>query len=137
MIDFVRMRELIREAPRRCYAVEAARARAYGSGVRLTGMPGGSSSGDKLERDAITIMEVEVAYLETLKELRVMQAELRPMIDRLEDAGERAVMRLRYLDGYSPDRIASSELVPMARMTVYRHLRRAEENIRRMQVGIE
>ena len=118
-------------------ALEAAKARAYGSSVQLTGMPGGSSSGDKLERDAIALMAVRDAYRETISELEQMRAELRPMIDHLDDSGERAVMRLRYMDGYSPETIAESALVPMARMTVYRHLRRGEEHIRQMQVGIE
>lgn len=129
LIDFERMRELIRQVPRQCFEIEKALSGAVGGTAGFDDMPRGSSKGDKLERDVIKLSEIRDAYIEAVCELERMRTDLRPMIATLDDPNERAVMRLRYLDGYSPDQIASDCNVGMARMTVYRYLRSAESKI--------
>lgn len=129
MIDFERMRELIRQVPRQCFEIQKALSAAVGGSPGFDDMPHGTSAGDKLERDVIKLTEIRDAYAEAVEELETMRRELRPHISDLDDPNERAVMRLRYLDGYSPDQIASDCNVGMARMTVYRYLRSAEAKI--------
>lgn len=134
MVDFLRMRQLIRVAPSYRFRVEKAESKAYGTSVQLSDMPkGGSIAGDKLARDVINIMQLKQAYQETLDELDSMKAELQPYIDNLSDPEEKAVMRLRYLYEHSPEVIADSELVPLARRSVYNYLRRGETKIKLMQ----
>ena len=134
MIDFLRMRKLIRQVPKAAFAVEQAEARATCGAITYSDMPKAQGAGDKLERDVITVMELRAAYLEIVVELERMKKELKPYIDDLANPEQKAVMRLRYLDGQSPEVIANSSIVPMSRMTVYRALRSGEDAIRQKLV---
>ena len=129
MIDFARMRELIRQVPRQCFEIQKALSAAVGGTAQISDMPRWSSSGDKLERDVISLSELRDAYAEAVDELERMRAELRPCINALDDPSERAVMRLRYMCGYSPEQIISSENLGLSRASVYRYLRSAEARI--------
>lgn len=134
MIDFVRMRLLIRQTKKAKFEVEKAQARATLSGVQYSSMPKGGNSGDKMQRDVITMTEVKDAYRQIINELASMQQELRPYVDSLDDVDQRAVMRLRYFGCHSPQTIAQSNMLNMSRMTVYRSLCKGEDAIKQMLV---
>lgn len=133
MFDFARMRALIKIVPKKLFDIEKAESAACRVTAELTDMPKSHNAGDRLALDAIMISELRAAYEESLQELDQMKRELSPLISKLPDAEERAVMRLRYICGHSPDSIADSELVPMSRATVYRYLRKSEQTIRQNQ----
>lgn len=137
MIDFIRMRKLIEQVPERWFAIERAHSRAEGLQTqKISDMPRVSGDmGDRLERDVIDLCDLYDAYAETLEELRGMKMELMPYIDKLTVPKERAVMRLRYLCGYSVRKIAEDENHGMPRTTVCRYLNSAETKIKKMQGG--
>lgn len=54
-----------------------------------------------------------------------MRQELQPMIDALEDPTAKALMRLRYMDGFTPGVIEKSSLFNMSRRGIYYKLREA------------
>lgn len=129
MIDLERMRYLMRKIPDLKWDVERRMANATRITSVLTGMPGGSGKNQKMEAAIIALVQVKKAYREAIAELDAMRQELTPLIDALEDPDEKAVMRLRYLDGHTPDEIA--QMVNRARSGVYMYLTRAERQIRR------
>lgn len=137
MIDFVRMRVLIRQIPKCCFDIERIRSRAEGTQSQvISDMPhGGGSAGDRMESDVIDLDEMQQAYEEAIAELKAMRAELRPYIARLDNAKEKGVMRLRYLYGYSPDDIAKDANINMPKTTVCRCLDIAECKIKKMESG--
>lgn len=137
MIDFERMRMLIRQVPKCCFAIEQARSRAEGTQSQvISDMPrGGGGRGDKMAMDVIDLDELESAWAEAVQELSAMRAELAPLIDRLDNAKERGVMRLRYMSGYSLDEIVRDTNLALPRTTVHRCLEIAEDKIKKMQAG--
>lgn len=137
MIDFLRMRVLIRQVPKCCFEIERLRSRAEGTQSQIiSDMPrGGSGRGDKMDRDVIDLDELESAWREAVEELQQMRDELAPLITQLDNAKERGVMRLRYMSGYTPDEIARDANIQMPRTTVHRCLEIAEEKINKMQSG--
>jgi DNA-directed RNA polymerase specialized sigma24 family protein len=58
-----------------------------------------------------------------------MQRELDPLIDNLDKPDDRAVMRLRYIECYSPEDIA--EAIHRTDRSVYYYLSRAEDQLAR------
>ena len=71
------------------------------------------ANAEKVADGAIQIDEVKRAYRETLGELEQMKRELDPLIDELENPDDRAVMRLRYIECYSPEDIAEGGETPL------------------------
>lgn len=138
MIDFRRMRWLIRKAGEAYNKWQEAEAAAVSIGSpRITDMPRSRDVGNPVERAVIKVEQVYDAYRETLQELQAMREELGPLIDELPDPDDKAIMRLRYMQGYSPEIIADSNLFPLGRRAVYNHLVHAEQviNCRRAQNG--
>lgn len=133
MVDFARMRTLLRIVPKACFELEQLMSSAVGGTTNLSDMPKGGSSGDKLERDVIRVAELREAYQEAFDELDAMKNELQPLLRKLKDEDVRAVMRLRYLVGYSPDEIDQDGRLPMSRATIYRMLRNGEQEVKKMQ----
>ena len=129
MVNLYRMRKLIRDTVKMRWKVERETAKATKITTVLTGMPRGSDSRNKVEDGAIRISDVMDAYREVLKELEAMKAELDPLIDGLENADDRAVMRLRYIECYSPEDIA--EAIHRTDRSVYYYLSRAEDQLAR------
>ena len=64
-----------------------------------------------------------------LSELHDMRVILDPLINELDNADDRAVMRLRYIKGYSPEDIA--EAIHRSDRSIYYYLSRAEDQIAR------
>ena len=129
MVNLFRMRMLMRYTIKARWKVEKEMARATKITTVLTGMPRGSGGHDQVADGAIQVDEVKKAYKETLGELEQMQRELDPLIDTLENPDDRAVMRLRYIECYSPEDIA--EAIHRTDRSVYYYLSRAEDQLAR------
>lgn len=126
-INLFRMRQLMRQIPRKLWQIEQERAKATKITTVLTGMPRASGNHSQVEDGAIKLAELEEAYAEALSELYGMRQLLEPLIDTLEDARLSATMRLRYIKGYSQDEIAES--IYVATRTVRRYLCQAEKEL--------
>ena len=90
-------------------------------------MPRGGGQHDQVADGAIKLAELKEEYSELIDELTAMREELKPLIDTLENIDLRVVMRLRYIKGYSPEKIADA--VTLADRTIYRYLVRAENEL--------
>jgi len=126
-INLFRMRQLMRQIPRKLWQIEQERAKATKITTVLTGMPRASGNHSQVEDGAIKLAELEEAYADALSELYGMRQMLEPLIDTLEDARLSATMRLRYIKGYSQDEIAES--IYVATRTVRRYLCQAEKEL--------
>lgn len=127
MINLYRMRQLMRQVPRKLWQIEQEEARATKITTVLTGMPRGGSGRNQVEEGAIKLAELKEAYAETLGELHYMRIELEPLISELDNTDDRAVMRLRYIQGFSPEDIAES--IHRTDRSIYYYLSRAENEI--------
>ena len=129
MINLYQMRQLMRRTIKIRWRIEQEMARATKITSTLTGMPRGGSNHNQTEASAITLTEIKEAYHETLDTLEQMQQALDPLIDTLDNPDDRAVMRLRYIRGYSPEDIA--EGIHRTDRSVYYYLSRAEDQLAR------
>lgn len=125
MIYLYRMRQLIRQTVKVEWRIEQEQARATKITTTITGMPRGGSQHDQVQDGAIRIAELKEAYREILSELEQMRTELDALISQMVDADDRAVMRLRYIKGWSPEDIA--EAIHRTDRSVYYYLSRAED----------
>jgi DNA-directed RNA polymerase specialized sigma24 family protein len=129
MINLYRMRQLLRQTVKVQWRIEQEEARATKITTVLTGMPRGGSQHDQVQDGAIKIAELKDAYREIMAEIEAAQAALDPLISQLKDADDRAVMRLRYIKGFSPEDIA--EAIHRSDRSVYYYLSRAEDQLAR------
>lgn len=129
MVNLYRMRKLIRDTVKVQWKVEQEQAKATKITTTITGMPRGGKKHNQVEDGAIRISDLKEAYREVVKELETMKAELDPLINTLDNADDRAVMRLRYIQGFSPEDIA--EAVHRSDRTIYYYLSRAEDQLAR------
>ena len=129
MINLFRMRQLLRPTVKVQWRIEQEEARATKITTVLTGMPRGGGQHDQVQDGAIRVAELRDAYREIMEELETAQAALDPLISELEDADDRAVMRLRYIKGFSPEDIA--EAIHRTDRSVYYYLSRAEDQLAR------
>lgn len=129
MINLFRMRQLLRQTVKVQWRIEQEEARATKITTVLTGMPRGGGQHDQVQDGAIRVAELRDAYREIMEELETAQAALDPLISKLEDADDRAVMRLRYIKGFSPEDIA--EAIHRTDRSVYYYLSRAEDQLAR------
>ena len=127
MINLFRMRKLIRDTVKLQWKVEQEEAKATKITATLTGMPRGSDNHSKVEDGAIRITDLKEAYDEVLNELTGMRTELEPLIGTLDKADDRAVMRLRYIKGFSPEDIADA--IHRTDRSIYYYLSRAEDQL--------
>jgi DNA-directed RNA polymerase specialized sigma24 family protein len=121
------MRQLMRQVPRKLWQIEQEKAKATKITTVLTGMPRGGSGKNQVEDGAIKLAELKEAFAEVTNELHYMQIELAPLISELENSDDRAVMRLRYIEGYSPEDIA--EAIHRTDRSIYYYLSRAENEL--------
>jgi DNA-directed RNA polymerase specialized sigma24 family protein len=129
MINLFRMRQLLRQTVKVQWRIEQEEARATKITTLLTGMPRGGGQHDQVQDGAIRVAELRDAYREIMEELETAQAALDPLISKLDDADDRAVMRLRYIKGFSPEDIA--EAIHRTDRSVYYYLSRAEDQLAR------
>ena len=126
-INLFQMRRLIRETVKVQWRMEQEQAKATKITTVLTGMPRASGNHSQVEDGAIRLVDLQEAYAEVLSDLHDMRAVLDPLIDELENADDRAVMRLRYIKGFSPEDIA--EAIHRSDRSIYYYLSRAENEI--------
>ena len=129
MVNLYQMRQLMRRTLKVQWKIEQEEARATKITTVITGMPHGGGGHDQVADGAINISEIKAAYREVLGELQQMRDELDPLISSLENADDRAVMRLRYINGFSPEDIA--EAIHRTDRSIYYYLSRAEDQLAR------
>ena len=129
MVNLYQMRQLMRRTLKVQWKIEQEEARATKITTVITGMPHGGGGHDQVADGAINISEIKAAYREVLGELQQMLDELDPLISSLENADDRAVMRLRYINGFSPEDIA--EAIHRTDRSIYYYLSRAEDQLAR------
>ena len=127
MADLRRMRQLMKRLPSILWEIEQKEANATRVTTNITGMPRGGSSANRTEDANIALIDVKDAYREALAELELLRTEMEPVISKLEDEDERGIMRMRYIHGYDPEKIAQAVLYHPR--TVYRKLKRAERKL--------
>ena len=128
-INLYRMRQLLRQTVKVQWRIEQEAAKATKITTVLTGMPRGGSQNNQVQDGAIRIAELRDAYREIMDEITSLQAALDPLISTLDNADDRAVMRLRYIKGFSPEDIA--EAIHRTDRSVYYYLSRAEDQLAR------
>lgn len=128
-INLYRMRQLLRQTVKVQWRIEQEAAKATKITTILTGMPRGGSQNNQVQDGAIRIAELRDAYREIMDEITSLQAALDPLISTLDNADDRAVMRLRYIKGFSPEDIA--EAIHRTDRSVYYYLSRAEDQLAR------
>ena len=126
-INLFQMRRLIRETVKVQWRLEQEQAKATKITTVLTGMPRASGNHSQVEDGAIRLTDLQEVYAEVLSDLHDMRDVLDPLIDELENADDRAVMRLRYIKGFSPEDIA--EAIHRSDRSIYYYLSRAENEI--------
>ena len=127
MVNLYRMRQLMRQVPRKLWQIEQEEAKATKITTVLTGMPRGGSGRNQVEEGPIKLAELKEAFAEVANELHYMQLELAPLISELDNSDDRAAMRLRYIEGYSPEDIA--EAIHRTDRSIYYYLSRAENEL--------
>lgn len=127
MVNLYRMRMLIRHMVKVQWKLEQEQARATKITTAITGMPRGGSQRDKVQDGAIKLTELKDVYSGVISELEQMRIELDPLIDTLDNADDRAVMRLRYIKGFSPEDIG--EAIHRTDRSIYYYLSRAENQL--------
>ena len=127
MIDFLRMRYLINKLPDILWDIEQKEANATRITSNITGMPRGGGGLNQSENAKLALIDAKDAYREALKELEEMRHELEQELLKLEDENERAIMRMRYIYGYSPGTIAQT--ISYHPRSVYRYLKSAERKL--------
>lgn len=130
MIDLRRMRQLMKRLPSMLWEIEQKEANATRVTVSITGMPHGGGGMNRQEDANVALIAVKDSYREALAELETMRKNLDPVLSLLTDEDERAIMRMRYIHGYDPERIAQAVLYHPR--TVYRKLKRAERKLMAM-----
>ena len=129
MVNLYRMRQEMRKTLKVQWKIEQEEAKATKTTTVITGMPHGGGGHDQVADGAINILDIKAAYREVLESLERMRKELDPLIDSLDNPDDRAVMRLRYIKGFSPEDIA--EAIHRTDRSIYYYLSRAEEQLAR------
>lgn len=127
MVNLYQMRQLMRRTLKVRWKIEQEEAKATKTTTVITGMPHGGGGHDQVADGAINILEIKAAYREVLDDLERMRNELDPLINALENPDDRAVMRLRYINGFSPEDIA--EAIHRTDRSIYCYLSRAEDQL--------
>ena len=106
MIDFVRMRELIRDEERLKWAVIRQEARATRITTTISDMPKGQPTNNR-EEVMIELAERRAAYHSLCEELKKRRAQLKPEIRRMKSRTQREIIRMRYMKGMSVNDISN------------------------------
>lgn len=131
MIDFVRMRQLMKTEERLHWAMERERAKAekMTASFSRNGGKGGEPS-SRVEDGAIALSVLKDEYKLVTEELEQQRKELQKYLRRLEDI-HRTVMKLRYMKGMSCRKIA--EKLNYSRDHVCHMVKGAEVEIEKAQ----
>ena len=125
--DLKRMRQLMKKLPSILWEIERKEANATRITSTITGMPRSGGGMNRTEEARIALIAVKDSYREAITELEKLRKDLEPNLMRLTDEDERAMMRMRYIHGYEPEKIAQA--VSYHPRTVYRKLKSAERKL--------
>lgn len=126
MIDFRKMRELMREEEHLRWSVEKQQARATKITADISDMPRGGQGMDR-EDVIIELATRREEHRAVEEELRKQRAELKTETRRLKNSVYRQVIRLRYMQGKKPGQIARD--LRYSERQIYRMLELAESKI--------
>ena len=133
MIDFGRMKELIRKEDHMKMAIARERAKAERITAALSndgGGGGGRSTSSRVEDGAVALTILQEEYKPIAEELEAQRKELKRYLRRLDDL-QRTCMRMRYIKGLSCARVA--EATYYSRDHIYHTITAAENRINEMQ----
>ena len=130
MISFTQMQNMIAIENRLLKLYGKKFERATNISPVLSGMPHGSAVKSKVESGAVDMAEVLEAYEEMYDKLRDAREELYTLIQSLENPDDIAVMRYRYIFGYSPSMIPIK--INLSERSVFYHLSAAEKALIKM-----
>lgn len=98
MIDFARMRELIRQEERLRWAIEKQTAKATKITASFSATGGGSGkTGSQVEEGAIMLAALKDEHSETERELQELQGQLKHAMKMIRNGVYRSAIGLRYL----------------------------------------
>ena len=140
MTNFERLRILIKQEERYRWAVEKqmAKANKMTSNISPAGKAGGSRPGSRVEESAMVLVSLREEYKEIAEELESARSELKESITRIRNPKarlEKTCLRMRYLQGMSIRKIASS--LNYTEDYLHRKMRDAEALILRIQKAQE
>ena len=131
MVDLKRMRVLMQRMPSILWEIEKKEANATRITSPITGMVYSSNGSNRQEEANIMLISVRDAYHEAFEELEALREQLKQLLPRLDDDTERAIIRLRYIYGYDPQKIAQA--ISYHPRTVLRKLSSAEAKLMQME----
>ena len=126
-VNFLKMRKLINRIPVAKFRVEKAKSAACKMTATLSSEPRSTVPRDRVADGAILIDAAREAYAALSGELGLMQEELRPYIDNLDDPLMRMCMQMRYMDGISAREIAYK--LNYSERRIYQMLKAAEGEV--------
>ena len=132
MIDFRRMRELMRTEERLHWALvrERSKAEKITSSWSANGGGGKGRTSSRVEDGGIALAIIQEEYDQTTEELKRQRKELRGKIKKLPER-QRTIIRMRYIGGISCRQIA--EDLHYDRFYMHHLIRTAEQQINEMQ----
>lgn len=105
--DFRQMRYLIKRLPMARLNVDRALSRSARMTAQYSDMPrGGNKVSDPTAEGTILYMAAKTAYEQLQKDLKAMQDELEPKIEKLRFPLWKLAMNMRYIEGHSAREIA-------------------------------
>ena len=129
-INFSSMRRMMRDMDRIEWRILREKEHANGMKAEIALGPKRRWHISHIEESAVRMCDLDAAYAEVTERLGEMRKELAPLIWSLENANDRAVMRLRYIQGYKPEDI--SDAIYLTERMIYYILSRAERQLARM-----
>jgi RNA polymerase sigma factor (sigma-70 family) len=133
--DFYKMRKLINRIPMARFRLDKAISRATKVTTVLTGMPRGSGGGSQTEEGALLVMLAREKYDTMQAELNELQARLSPYIKNMDDALQKNVLRMRYIECRSVREIAYC--LNYSEQHIFRILQKAETKVEKESVNSE
>ena len=127
MVSIAEMERTRKAADRILEEIDKAEASAERTSARYDGMPHSKNTQSKVETGAVIAADLQTKHAELLAQLDEMKTELEEMFSTIDAADRRAVMRLRYLNGYKPEQIAAG--CGMSVRTVYRFIKLGTEEL--------
>ena len=130
MIDFKRMRKLIRQEERLRWAVRRMEDRATRTTPTYSAAPrSGGGSGQQMEENVIRLLMVKEQHEMILAELGQARSELQERMELIPDGVQRAALGMRYMRGMSIREIMLA--MNYSERQVFRILEEAENQARR------
>ena len=127
MVNLSEMSRIIKSADKVLEAIDRAEELATRTTRHIDGIPRAGRRSSLVEIGAVKAADLEEAYEETVQKVQAMRSELAVMIESLPNIDDRAIMRLRYIKGYTPERIA--EGVFRSERSVFYRIQKAKEQL--------